>query len=99
MGYSKPPFDGPDRVLRYLARYTHRAAISNSRLVRLEDDHVTFTYKDNAQGGRVQELTLSADEFLRRFLLHVLPARFVRIPTAFWPTAAGTNCWPFGGSF
>lgn len=77
--YSKPPFDGPDRMLRYLARYTHRVAISNSRLVRLEGDRLTFTYKDYAQGGRVKEMTLAADEFLRRFLLHILPDRFVRL--------------------
>jgi len=77
--YSKPPFDGPERVLRYLARYTHRVAISNSRLVRLEDDQVIFTYKDYAQEGRVKEMPLAANEFLRRFLLHVLPDRFVRI--------------------
>ncbi len=77
--YSKPPFDGPERVLRYLARYTHRVAISNSRLVRLEGDQVTFTWKDYAHNNQVKEMTLSADEFLRRFLLHVLPDRFVRI--------------------
>ncbi len=77
--YSKPPFAGPEQVLAYLARYTHRVAISNHRLLRLKDDQVTFTYKDYTQGGRVREMTLPVDEFIRRFLLHVLPERFVRI--------------------
>lgn len=77
--YSKPPFGSPEQVLAYLARYTHRVAISNPRLVRLEGDRVTFTYKDYAQGGRKREMTLPAEEFIRRFLLHVLPDGFVRI--------------------
>ena len=77
--YSKPPFGSPEQVLAYLARYTHRVAISNPRLVRLADDQVTFTYKDYTQGGRKREMTLSAEEFIRRFLLHVLPEGFVRI--------------------
>jgi putative transposase/transposase-like zinc-binding protein len=77
--YSKPPFGSPQQVLAYLARYTHRVAISNHRLVRLEGDRVTFTYKDYSQGGRAREMTLSAEEFIRRFLLHVLPEGFVRI--------------------
>lgn len=77
--YCKPPFGGPAQVLRYLARYTHRVAITNSRLVRLEEDRVTFTFKDYAQGDVIREMTLPAEEFLRRFLLHVLPERFVRI--------------------
>jgi hypothetical protein len=79
MVYSKPPFGGPEQVLSYLARYTHRVALSNRRLVGLEDDQVTFTYKDYRQGNQVREMTLSAEEFLRRFLLHILPDRFVRI--------------------
>jgi hypothetical protein len=70
---------GPDQVLRYLARYTHRVAIANSRLVSLEAGKVTFGYKDYAKAGRQRTMTLDAVEFLRRFLLHVLPARFVRI--------------------
>ena len=77
--YSKPPFGSPEQVLAYLARYTHRVAISNPRLVRLENGRVTFTYKDYTQGGRVREMTLPASEFIRRFLLHVLPEGFVRI--------------------
>ena len=66
--YSKPPFGSPEQVLAYLARYTHRVALFNSRWVRLEGDQVTFTYKDYAQGARVREMTLLADEFIRRFL-------------------------------
>ena len=77
--YSKPPFGGPEQVLRYLARYTHRVALSNHRLVRVADHQVTFTYKDYSQNGRRREMTLSAEEFIRRFLLHILPHRFVRI--------------------
>jgi hypothetical protein len=77
--YAKPPFGGPGQVLKYLARYTHRVAISNRRLLVLEDGAVTFRWKDNAHGGKPKTLTLKAAEFLRRFLLHVLPAGFVRI--------------------
>ena len=77
--YSKPPFGSPQQVLAYLARYTHRVAISNPRLVRLERGQVSFTYKDYSQGSRIREMTLPVDEFIRRFLLHVLPESFVRI--------------------
>jgi hypothetical protein len=77
--YSKPPFGGPEQVLRYLARYTHRVALSNHRLVRVAHHQVTFTYKDYSQNGRRREMTLPVEEFIRRFLLHVLPHRFVRI--------------------
>ena len=77
--YAKAPFGGPEHVLHYLARYTHRIAITNSRLVRLEGEEVTFTWKDYADHDRIREMTLSGEEFLRRFLLHVLPDRFVRI--------------------
>jgi hypothetical protein len=65
--------------LHYLARYTHRVALSNHRLVRLEDGKVTFRWKDYAHGNKSRMMTLSAEEFLRRFLLHVLPRGFVRI--------------------
>jgi len=77
--YAKPPFGGPQQVYRYLGRYTHRVAISNSRLLAMEDGHVRFRYKDYADGNQHKEMTLAADEFLRRFLLHVLPKGFVRI--------------------
>jgi hypothetical protein len=77
--YAKPPFGGPETVLKYLARYTHRVAISNSRLLDLEEGEVRFRYKDYAHGNRKRTMTLSAVEFVRRLLLHVLPSGFVRI--------------------
>jgi hypothetical protein len=77
--YAKPPFGGPEQVLKYLARYTHRVAISNQRLVKLEDGNVTFRWKNYAKGGCSQLMTVTAVEFIRRFLLHVLPQGFVRI--------------------
>jgi hypothetical protein len=77
--YAKPPLGGPAQVLKYLARYTHRVAITNRRLIALEDDKLRFLWKDYAQGGREKTMTLDASEFLRRFLLHVLPSGFVRI--------------------
>jgi hypothetical protein len=77
--YAKPPFGGPEHVLHYLARYTHRVAISNHRLVNVTDDGVTFRWKDYAHGSQVRIMTISADEFLRRLCLHVLPRGFVRI--------------------
>ena len=77
--YCKPPFGGPEQVLAYLANYTHRIAISNSRIVSFDGQRVCFRYRDYAQGNAEKLLTLDVDEFLRRFLLHVLPPRFVRI--------------------
>ncbi|HEX7198905.1 MAG TPA: IS91 family transposase, partial [Dongiaceae bacterium] len=79
--YAKPPFTGPEAVLAYLARYTHRVAISNSRLVALDERGVTFRYKDYRRNGRKRfcTMTLAPDEFIRRFLLHVLPKGFHRI--------------------
>jgi len=79
--YAKPPFAGPEAVLAYLSRYTHRVAISNSRLLRFDEAGVTFRYKDYRQSGpgRQQIMTLTADEFIRRFLLHALPRGFHRI--------------------
>jgi hypothetical protein len=79
--YTKPPFAGPEAVLAYLARYTHRVAIANSRLVSLDKRGVTFRYKDYRRNGQARygTMTLSADEFIRRFLLHVLPKGFHRI--------------------
>jgi Putative transposase/Transposase zinc-binding domain len=77
--YSKPPFGGPEYVLRYLGRYTHRVAISNHRLVSFVDGQVTFRWRDSAHNNEQKLMTLSLDEFLRRFLLHVLPKGFVRI--------------------
>ena len=77
--YSKPPFGGPEHVLRYLGAYTHRVAISNSRLVALADGNVTFRWRDSAHGNKKRLMTLDVEEFLRRFLLHLLPPGFVRI--------------------
>jgi len=77
--YAKPPFGGPEQVLAYLGRYTHRIAIANSRLVALSDDKVRFTWKDYRQHGKTKVMTLDADEFIRRFLLHALPDGFHRI--------------------
>ena len=77
----KPPFAGPQAVLAYLSRYTHRVAISNSRILGFDETGVTFRYKDYRRAGadRQQVMTLAADEFIRRFLLHILPQGFHRI--------------------
>jgi hypothetical protein len=77
--YAKPPFGGPRQVLKYLARYTHRVAISNQRLVALENGCVTFRWKNYARAGEPATMTLKAEEFIRRFLLHVLPSGFVKV--------------------
>jgi hypothetical protein len=77
--YAKPPFGGPRQVLKYLARYTHRVAISNQRLVSLENGRVTFRWKNYARAGEPATMTLPAEEFMRRFLLHVLPSGFVKV--------------------
>jgi hypothetical protein len=77
--YAKPPFGGPEYVLHYLARYTHRVAISNHRLVDFADGKVTFRWKDYAHGSKQRLMTLTSEEFLRRFLIHTLPRGFVRI--------------------
>jgi hypothetical protein len=77
--YAKPPFAGPEQVLGYLARYTHRVAIANSRLVGLDDGQVSFTWKDYRQAGSTKTMTLAADEFIRRFLQHTVPDGFHRI--------------------
>jgi hypothetical protein len=77
--YAKRPFAGPDQVLLYLSRYTHRIAIANSRLISMAEGRVSFHWRDYAHGNQTRTMTLEADEFLRRFLLHVIPAAFVRI--------------------
>jgi hypothetical protein len=77
--YAKRPFGGPQHVLQYLARYTHRVAISNHRIVDFADGKVTFLWKDYAHGSKRRLMTLTAEEFLRRFLLHTLPRGFIRI--------------------
>ena len=75
----KKPFAGPQQVLDYIGRYTHRVAISNHRIVNVENDNVTFTYRDRRNNNTLKTMTLQAKEFIRRFLLHVLPYGFVRI--------------------
>ena len=77
--YAKPAFGGPEQVLRYLGRYTHRVAISNHRLVSFDGNNVTFRWKDYARGNKQRLMMVSAAEFIRRFLVHVLPKGFVRI--------------------
>lgn len=77
--YSKPPFSGPQQVLRYLARYTQRIAISNGRLLKLENGQVHFRWRDSQDHNQIKETSLEAFEFIRRFLLHVLPSGFVKI--------------------
>lgn len=77
--YSKSPFGGPEKVLEYLARYTYKIAISNHRLLKLEGDQVSFHYRDYSNGNRLRIMTLYVLEFIRRFLMHVLPPGFTRI--------------------
>ena len=77
--YAKPPFGGPDKVLAYPSRYTHRVAIANSRLVSMEGGKVTFRWRDYRHGRRPRSMTLNAGEFIRRFLLHTVPDGFHRI--------------------
>jgi len=80
----RKPFGGPEHVLHYLARYTHRVAISNHRLIGMDNGQVTFRWKDYAHGGKKRKMTLAAEEFIRRFLLHVLPKGLVRIRYYGW---------------
>ena len=77
--HAKPPFGGPGHVLQYLARYTHRVAISNGRLLSLENGQVTFRWRDSKDNNQIKAMTLEATEFIRRFLLHILPSGFVKI--------------------
>jgi hypothetical protein len=77
--YSKPPFGGAGAVIKYLGRYSHRIAISNRRIVSLTETHVSFLWKDYSDNSRVKVMTLAIVEFIRRFMLHVLPSHFVRI--------------------
>jgi hypothetical protein len=77
--YSKQPFGGPEQVLEYLGRYTHRVAITNNRILSIEDGIVTFNYRDRNDENKVKELPVKAEEFIRRYLLHILPNRFMKI--------------------
>lgn len=79
MTYCKKPFGSPEKVLKYLARYTHRVAISNDRIMKLEDGKVTFKWRDYKDHGKQKLMSLDAFEFIRRFLLHVLPKNFYKI--------------------
>ncbi|HSQ84420.1 MAG TPA: IS91 family transposase [Desulfobacterales bacterium] len=79
IAYAKRPFAGPQQVLEYLGRYTHRVAISNNRIICLDNGRVTFTYKDRQKEDEIKKMTLDADEFIRRFLLHVLPKGLIKI--------------------
>jgi hypothetical protein len=77
--YSKQPFGGPEHVLEYLGRYTHRVAMTNNRIVSIEDGRVTFRFCDRSDENKIKELTVKAEEFIRRFLLHILPSGFMKI--------------------
>jgi hypothetical protein len=79
IAYAKRPFAGPQQVLEYLGRYTHRVAISNYRIISIDNRRVTFTYKDRQNDDQIRQMTLDASEFIRRFLLHVLPKGFFKI--------------------
>ena len=101
--YAKRPFGGPDAVLAYLSRYTHRTAIANSRLVAFAGERVTFIWKDYRAKGdaRYKLMTLDANEFIRRFLIHVLPMDFIASVTTAsspMPTGPTTLHWPAGSS-
>jgi hypothetical protein len=79
IAYAKRPFAGPEQVLEYLGRYTHRVAITNNRIISIDNGTVTFTYRDRQDNNEIKTLTLAADEFIRRFLLHILPRGFMKI--------------------
>ena len=96
--YAKPAFGGASAVLRYLGRYTHRVAISNHRLLAFDGDRVSFQWKDYARENRSSTMTLSAMEFLRRFVQHILPRGFVRIRhQGFSRTPVAWPAWPLRG--
>ena len=79
IAYSKQPFGGPEQVLEYLGRYTHRVAITNNRIVAMVDGKVTFTYRDRSDENKTKKLTVNSEEFIRRYLLHILPGGFMKI--------------------
>ena len=87
--YAKPPFGGPERVLEYLGRYTHRVAISNNRLLESDEGEVRFRWRDYSRGNKKRVMTVSSEEFIRRFLLHTLPAGFQRIRHYGWLASSG----------
>jgi len=79
LAYSKQPFGGPEQVLEYLGRYTHRVAITNNRIISIESGRVTFSYCDRSDDDKIKELSVTTEEFIRRFLLHILPGGFMKI--------------------
>ena len=79
IAYAKRPFAGPEQVLEYLGRYTHRVAITNNRIISIDNGKVTFTYRDRQDNNEIKPMDLTADEFIRRFLLHILPRGFMKI--------------------
>ncbi len=79
IAYAKRPFGGPEQVIEYLGRYTHRVAISNNRILSIDNGKVTFTYRDRERNNKIETMTLAANEFIRRFLLHILPGGFMKI--------------------
>jgi len=79
IAYAKRPFAGPSQVLEYLGRYTHRVAISNNRILAIDNGKVTFTYRDRQDNNKIKTMSLATDEFIRRFLLHILPGGFMKI--------------------
>jgi hypothetical protein len=79
IAYAKRPFAGPQQVLEYLGRYTHRVAISNNRIISIDNGRITFTYRDRQRNNEIKKIILDADEFIRRFLLHVLPKGLIKI--------------------
>jgi len=89
IAYSKQPFGGPEQVLEYLGRYTHRVAITNNRLTAMKDGNITFTYRDRSDENKIKELTVTAEELIRRYLLHILPSGFMKI--RYYGFLASTN--------
>ncbi|MFT5730504.1 MAG: putative Zn-ribbon and HTH transcriptional regulator [Desulforhopalus sp.] len=89
IAYSKQPFGGPEQVLEYLGRYTHRVAITNNRLTAMKDGNITFTYRDSSDENKTKELTVTAEELIRRYLLHILPSGFMKI--RYYGFLASTN--------
>ncbi|MGB4659509.1 MAG: transposase, partial [Mobilitalea sp.] len=77
--YVKRPFDNADAIIEYLARYTHRVAITNSRIIKVENEKVFFKYKDYRDNSKLKEMSLEAVEFIRRFLMHILPTKFIKV--------------------
>ena len=91
--YAKKPFGSPVHVLDYLGRYTHRVALSNDRILSAHSREVTFSYRDRKNHNRKKTMTLDAHEFIRRFLLHIIPKGFcVSVTRAFWPTDPKACC-------